>query len=160
MKRITTIFLLLSFLAFIQSALAQHRGGKKGEPPFARLENFKKIKMMETLHLDETTSIRFFSRYDKHEEQMRAFGEERDRIAKQLDSLSRNNAPDEAYDAAFDQLLSIDKKIAREHADFLSSLKEILSNKQIAEYIVFERNFIRDLRRIVREVQMDRMQPR
>ncbi len=162
MKKIATIFLLLSFFAFVQSSLAQRRegrmGGRQGEhQPFERLESFKKIRMMEALHLDENTSIKFFARYDKHEDRMREIEAERNGMVEQLDSLSRNDAGDEAYNIVFDQFTAIDKKIARERIDFLASLKEVLTDKQIAQFIVFERNFMRDLRRIVREVQLDRM---
>lgn len=153
---------MLLLLAFVQFSFAQKRTGRmeghQGQrQPLERLESFKKIRMMEALHLDETTSIKFFARYDKHEEQMRAIDAERNSLVEQLDSLSRNDASDEAYNAVFDQLAATDKKFARERVDFLASLKEVLTNKQVAQYIVFERNFIRDLRRIVREVQLDRM---
>jgi hypothetical protein len=39
----------------------------------------------------------------------------------------------------------------------LAELKEVLSNKQIAQYIVFERNFVQELRQAVRDVQRDRI---
>jgi Spy/CpxP family protein refolding chaperone len=162
MKKITTMFLVLSFLAFVQSSFAQRREGRMeghqgGRQPFERLESFKKIRMMEALHLDENTSIKFFARYDKHEDRMRAIEAERNDVVEQLDSLSRDDAGDEAYKAVFDQFTAIDKEIARERSDFLASLKEVLTDKQIAQYIVFERNFMRDLRRIVREIQLDKM---
>jgi hypothetical protein len=158
MKRIATM--LLSFLLISAAALsAQPRHGDRSQWP-DRIESYKKVRMLEALKLDEDQSVKFVSRYDKHQEIMRGFDKQRNDLIDNLDTLSRSDAGDAAFDGIYGNLMEIDKQIAGERQKFLSELKEILSNKQIAEYIVFERNFVKELRQAVRDVQRERLKDR
>ncbi|HTX19475.1 MAG TPA: hypothetical protein VMG34_12540 [Bacteroidota bacterium] len=149
--------MLLAALVFSTgTVMAQPRGGNRGPWP-DRIESYKKVRMLEALKLDEEHSVKFVTRYDTHQDVMREYDKERNELIDRLDSLARADAADNAFDEVYAGLLEIDKKIADERQNFLNQLKEILSNKQIAEYIVFERNFIRELRQAVRDVQRDRI---
>ena len=152
--------MVLSFLLIGAATLcAQPRHGDRSQWP-DRIESYKKVRMLEALKLGEDESVKFVSRYDKHLELMHGFDKERYDLIDNLDTLSRSNASDGEFDEIYGTLLEIDKKIAGERQKFLSELKEILSNKQIAVYIVFERNFVKELRQAVRDVQRERMKDR
>ena len=151
--------LLATLLVSADALIAQPRGGNWGPWP-DRIESYKKVRMLEALKLDEEHSVKFVTRYDKHQEILHAYDKSRNDLIDKLDSLARLNAADDAFDEVYAGLLGIDKKIADERQNFLDEMKEILSNKQIAEYIVFERNFIRELRQAVRDVQRDRIKDR
>ncbi len=152
--------MLLSVLFFASAVVsAQQRHGDRSQWP-DRIESYKKVRMLEALKLGEDQSVKFVSRYDKHLEIMHGFDKERNDLIDNLDSLSRSSASDGEFDDIYKNLLEIDKKIAGERQNFLSQLKEILSNKQIAVYIVFERNFVKELRQAVRDVQRERMKDR
>jgi hypothetical protein len=153
----TIIFTLLTFMA--GAAAGQPRHGDRSQWP-DRIESYKKVRMLEALKLEEDQSVKFVSRYDKHQEIMRGFDKDRNELIDNLDSLSHSDANDAEFDGIYANLLEIDKKIAGERQKFLSELKEILTNKQIAEYIVFERNFVKELRQAVRDVQRERMKDR
>ena len=154
-----TVTLLLGILVFAAALPAQPRHGDRSQWP-DRIESYKKVRMLEALKLEEDQSVKFVSRYDKHQEIMRGFDKQRNDLIDNLDSLSRSGAADAQFDDIYGSLMDIDKKIAGERQKFLSELKEILSNKQIAVYIVFERNFIKELRQAVRDVQRERMKDR
>lgn len=158
MKTCITFFILL-FAATI--ALSQFRGGER--PPkhiMERIENYKKVRLMESLKLDEALTIKFFARYDKHRKVIRGVEKERGELVDKLELQVQNNANDADYNQSFSAIVEIDKKIFEARKIFLSELKEILSAKQIAEYIIFEKNFAEDLRETIRDVQKERMRDR
>jgi hypothetical protein len=88
---------------------------------------------------------------------MHGFEKERNDLVDKLDTQSKSDVADDDYNQTFNALLDTDKKISGERLRFLTELKEVLSNKQIAQYIVFERNFVQELRQAVRDVQRDRI---
>ena len=49
-----------------------------------------------------------------------------------------------------------EEKIAETHSKFLGELKSVISIKQVAEYVVFERNFNKNLRDIMRDIAKER----
>ena len=105
--------------------------------------------VIQSLKLDEEHSAKFIARYNKHQDTMHGFEKERNELVDKLDTQSKSDAGDDDYSRTFNLLLDVDKKISGERLRFLTELKEVLSNKQIAEYIVFERNFVQELRQAV-----------
>ena len=160
MKYLGTILMGLLFVAANVSLAQPDRGDRFQGPAYDRIESYKKVRMLEALKLDEEHSVKFVTRYSKHQQTMRDYEKERNELVDRLDTLSRNDAGDATYDETFNGLLDIDKKIASERQSFLTEMQEILSNRQIAQYIVFERNFGRELRQAIRDVQRDRLRDR
>ena len=152
--------MLLGLLLFIPTTShAQPRRYERPNDESARdrIESYKKVRMLEVLKLDEEQSAKFVTRYNKHQETMRGFEKERNGLVDKLDGEVQAKASDAEFDETFNVLIDLDKKISGQRLQFLTELKEVLSNKQIAEYIVFERNFVRELRQAIRDVQKDRM---
>lgn len=154
MKNITVLFCLLMSSALMY---AQPPGAFMKPRAMERLENYKKVRMLEALKLDEQTGIKLISRYTKHREEMRAIEEQRAQLIEKLESQVHSNASDAEYQKAFTDLTDVEKKFGESRAEYYSSLKEILTNKQIAEYLIFEKNFAKDLRDIMKDLQKERM---
>jgi Spy/CpxP family protein refolding chaperone len=121
-----------------------------------RVEQFKKIRLMEVLKLDEDESIRFFNRYDKFEEEMRGLERERNKIIDDVDSLVKQDGKDAAYQKDFDELIALGQKVADTRTHFYNEVRGILTPQQVAKLIVFERDFGRELREIIQDVQRER----
>jgi len=151
-------FLLLTLvLVFTWAAVAQRiPRGPRGPGP-ERVEQFKKIRMMEVLKLDEETSVRFFARYDKEQELIRSLTAKRNRTIDQLENLTATPASDAEIDKYFKELRDVEDQVHEARIKYWDSLSEILTKKQLAEYVAFERNFFRDLRDLMRETQENRM---
>jgi len=151
-------FLLLTLvLVFTCAAVAQRiPRGPRGPGP-ERVEQFKKIRMMEVLKLDEETSVRFFARYDKEQELIRSLTAKRNRTIDQLENLTATPASDAEIDKYFKELRDVEDQVHEARIKYWDSLSEILTKKQLAEYVAFERNFFRDLRDLMRETQENRM---
>ena len=157
MKYLVTTVLGVMFLV-TSSLLAQpEHGDRSKQPAYDRIESWKKVRMLESLKLNEDQSTKFIVRYNEHSEAMHGFEKERNDLVDKLDTQSKSDAADDDYNQTFNALLDTDKKISGERLRFLTELKEVLSNKQIAQYIVFERNFVQELRQAVRDVQRDRI---
>ena len=144
--------LMLASLAFAQEEPMPMRG-----PGAQRLEQYKKLRMMEALKLDETTSLKFFARYNKQAEDLRALNEKRNGYIDELQSLRRQDAPDAEYQQVLDKLRGLVKPAIEVREKFLDEISSILTPKQVAEYVIFERNFVQNVREIMREMQQNRM---
>ncbi len=121
-------------------------------PPQERLEQLKKLRLMEFLRLDEETSVRFFSRYGEHQDAVRDIVEKR---SKGIDELYENmkDGDDVDYGRFIDQTIAMEKEIIQERESFLRGLEDILTKRQIAQYVVFERRFNQEVRGMLRDMQ-------
>jgi molecular chaperone GrpE (heat shock protein) len=129
-------------------------------PAAERIEQYKKIQLIDKLRLDEELAIRFFARYTKHTNAVREIAKERNKTIDQLQHLENSEGNDKEYDAGFKDLRDIESKLAEERNRFLEQLKEIFTKKQIAAYIVFERTFNQNLRELMKDVAKERWNQR
>jgi Skp family chaperone for outer membrane proteins len=151
---ILVLSFVLLLIAFGQSD-AQDQLPMKG-PAAERIAHYKKIRLMEAVPMNEETSVRFFARYQKHEENIRVIGKERNVLIDQLQELIKSNAQDADLENTIKDIGMSEEKVLEERAKFIEELKDILSSKQIAGYIVFERNFNKNLRELMRDVAKNR----
>lgn len=161
MKRIITALCMMFFIIGVFRVNAQFGGpGGKDHPPrlgMERIESYKKVRLMEVLKLDENLSLKFMAKYNKHQESIHSLEKEANEQISKLEDQIKGGVGESEYEQTFNTLVDVSKRIGENRAKFLIDLKEILSNKQIAEYLVFERNFARDLRDIIRNVQKERL---
>jgi hypothetical protein len=160
--RMHCLYIFLFLLFFVGTVSAQPPQGQRRGRPWApedrmrRVEQFKKVRLMEELKLNDEVSIRFFSRYDKFEEEVRGLERERNRIIDHLDSLLKQGEKAEAYRKDFDELVSLGQKVANARMRFYNDIRGILTPQEVAKVIVFERDFGRELRDIIQDVRRER----
>jgi hypothetical protein len=118
-----------------------------------RIEQFKKIRMMEVLGMDEQTSIRFFGRYDRNLDAMKTLRKQQLKALGEIQSLRKSRAADREYAKVVAELRSLEEQVNQTKSKYLDELKDVLTSKQLAEYLVFELRFQQNLRDLVREVQ-------
>ena len=124
-----------------------------------RVEQFKKIRLMEVLALDEQTSIKFFARYGKHQRLLQELRRKQVQSLAKVQSMRRAKAADPEYAKLIEELQSLEGESRDAKLKYIEELKEILTNKQIAEYLVFEMRFQQNLRDLIREAQQNRRNP-
>lgn len=156
MKAIMVLMICAAVLSVIVTAQPREEMKMHSGRPMERLERYKKIRMVETLNLDEETGIKLVSRYSKHRDRMKELDADRSALAEKLESLVKNNTSDAEYQKIFSEFHDLEKKSIEARKKYLDDLKEILSSKQIAEYMLFERDFMKDIRNVAREVQKER----
>ena len=151
------LILIVSLLSFSREVLSQPRvPGPAMEERMERLQQFKKLRLMETLNLNEEESIKFFARYNKFEEELRGLEQQRNRILDDLEGLIKQEEKEEAYNKDFEDLLSLGQKLVDARHRFYNEARAMLTPTQTAKLLVFERNFNRDLREIIQDVQRER----
>ena len=141
--------------------LAAAQGTGQGEPqgsdrPSERIENLRKVRLVEILELKEDQAVRFLARMNEHDAARRSLVKERGDALDRLERLIRNKADDNEYEKAFADVAAVDDKIAAERKGFFAGLSDILTPTQRAKMLIFERRFERELRDAMREAQRRR----
>ncbi len=141
-----TVFFFIPMLIQAQQSTTQTRHRRD------RVEELRSIKLLDALHLDEETSVRFMKRYRQQQAEMQALATDRGKAIDQLEqSLKQNNADETGK--LLNDVLALDQQISAKRIDFIRGLSSILTKEQQARFVVFDRNFIRDLREMVQERQ-------
>ncbi|HTY36949.1 MAG TPA: hypothetical protein VMH23_07545 [Bacteroidota bacterium] len=162
MKAILRLLSLVGTLVLcaVSMAVAQDAQSQPPAPGRAleRVEQYKKIRLMEVLNLDEQGSIKFFARYNKYQEQLRDIRKQQVAALGQVQSLRKSQASDAEYNKTVDELLSLERQLNDAKSKYVEELKQVLTSKQIAEYLVFEVRFQQNLRELARDFPRNRQQ--
>ena len=145
-----TVFFIIGLLLLFTSTFAQMHDG----PPHhmrKKLEQLEKIKLIETLKMDENTTLRFFSRRSGLQIKVNEIKERGENNFQQLDSMlkSGKSYTEEELGSLVDENKSIPLQIEKARLEFINSLGDILSPEQIAGFILFERKFREELRNVL-----------
>lgn len=116
-----------------------------------KLEQLEKIKLIESLDLNEETSIRLFSRRNDLKKEIEKLENRNEEIISDLEKSF--NEDDKNLEAKQTQLLSEflknKQEIETKKQQFLTSLNDILSKEQICKYVVFEKKFRDEIRSVL-----------
>lgn len=154
MRTVRTILLFIAMTVIAVAQGSEMMGGR--QKMMDRVEHFKKIRMLEAMKLDEETGLRLISRYTKHRENVKQLEAARTGIVERLEAQMRSGASDADLQKQFNEFYEADRKITEARKKYLEDLKEILTAKQVAQYIIFEKNFMSEVRELVRDVQKER----
>lgn len=144
------VFFLLIILIAIPSFSQMHM--QMQEKQRERIEQLKKIKLMEALSLSEEESIRFFSRYNDFHSKVKDFQMKKEKAIDEIQQLVKEgdkNFSDQKYDEVLKKLTTIERESDKLKGDFVKSLEDILPKFKIAKLIVFEREFARELNELI-----------
>jgi hypothetical protein len=151
-----TLIALLTMALMTVTAQAQPFGPPPGSHNMERIERLKKVRLVEMLDLKEEQSVRFFARLNEHENAMRALAQEKMDLLDRVERLVRNEADAKEFEAMFPQLTAVDEKTGTERKKFFDGLADLLSTEQRGKFLLFERQFERELREAMREVRQKR----
>ena len=128
----TILFIFTMLVLTFAYGSAQDQAPMRG-PGAERIEQFKKVRLMETLKMDDETSIKFFSRYNKYMESLRTIQKDHNTLVDQLQKLTASNANNPDIEQAIKDIVMSEEKIAETRSKFLEELKGVISVKQIGE---------------------------
>ncbi len=154
--KLRSSFFILMVIAYVGSSLAQPMGNDR---QMQRIEQFKKLKLIELLDLKEEQSVRFFARMHEFEKKKQAIMKEKDDLLDKIERLLRNRGDEAELKATFHAIEEREKKILEEELNFHQGLEDILSVEQRGKLFLFERQFHRELREAMREMQGRRQRP-
>lgn len=147
--------------------LPQAARGQMGRPdelpgdqrPFERIEQLRKVRLIEILDLKEEQSVRLFARMKEHESMRRDLMKEKGDALDKVERLIRNKADGKEFEKAFEEVRGIEDKLINGQRTFFAGLADILSDVQRGKMLIFERRFEKELREAMRDAQRRRRQP-
>ena len=117
-----------------------------------KIEKVKLEKMVKKMDLDESTAASFKDRYKLFSKTLRELNQKR---AKTYLLMTQNIEGGSGLDSLVDQLITIESDIYQQRLSFVSDLKAMLSAKQLAIMIVFERKFNTELKKLLKEYRKE-----
>jgi len=153
--KFTLFFVVLLFLIPI-SINAQNFRDRKDQDfgkRWGRIEEFKKLKMIEELKLSDEESVKFYSKYNQLTSQFKEIETERRKAINDLEKIVNDPSRSAELEKKIDYIESLEQRMLNNRLTFMSEIRKILSLDKVARYIVFERNFQRELQRIVRDAK-------
>jgi len=141
---------LLIFIVLVSTTLnAQRNQDRKHKVP-ERIMQLEKIKLIETLEMDEETTLKFFARKSESDREVEEIQKAIDEKLVMMEQLvNSDNSLDEEYRTGLDELNFMHQKLVENKTKFIKSLSDILSYEQIAKLVLFERKFREELRRAI-----------
>ncbi|MCR4416844.1 MAG: hypothetical protein NUV92_03765 [Ignavibacteria bacterium] len=145
--RIILSFLVLMFV--FNQVNAQQWGMRDNQRK--KLEEFKKIKLIEELDLNQDESTRFFTLYNEHQKKVRDIQKERDKVIDQIERLIKdeNKFQPKKFEELEQRLNELEQELFRNRTEFHSNIKNVLSPYKVAKYYVFERQFMREVNKLL-----------
>ncbi|MEJ2614247.1 MAG: hypothetical protein P8Z35_04770 [Ignavibacteriaceae bacterium] len=147
MKKV--IFLIIS-VALLQG-MGFPQGREHHKEIREKIEQLEKIKIIETLKMDEQTTLKFFARRTEFKDKLKDLMYKENKLLDKIDdfiksSQEKNNSK---YQGLIEQYFDLDQKIFDARKSFITSLSDILSQEQIAKLLVFQRQFREEVREIL-----------
>jgi hypothetical protein len=147
MKKLIALLIIIVLVSTTLNA-QRNQDGKHKVPE--RIMQLEKIKLIETLEMDEETTLKFFARKSESDREMEKIQNTIDeKLDKMEQMINSDNAIDEELKAAIEELNLLHQKLDKNKTDFIKSLNDILSYEQIAKLVLFERKFREELRRAI-----------
>jgi len=166
--KVLKIVALAMMIGFGSQAMAQGWMDEPppGGPPFGegpraekireRIKTVKVWKLTEDLNLTPDQSEKFFPLYNKFESDREAIEKQRRQTFVELEQLTDQENPSEKeIDVLIDKLDSYEGRIQDLRVKFRNDLKDILTTQQIGRLYVFEVQFMRQMREIIRDARME-----
>jgi hypothetical protein len=143
------VFLMIILCSSL--TIAQSRHSDKERQFSKKFEELEKIKLIETLNLEEEVVVKFFARRNKLKNDISKLHEEKEKNISQLEDLVQNSKTETDYSFLLDKIYKNEFQLFEIKRKFISSLSELLTQKQIAKFVIFERNFRKDVKNLLIE---------
>jgi len=146
MKRIITAVSFILITAF--AVHAQDMRPPDDHGPMKKIEELEKVKLIETLGMDEQTTLKFFARRTKYREEQSQLIQNVMTLLDHISDLTKKNdgKNDDEIKKSIEQYQDLENKLLKRKQDFYNSLNDILTYKQIGKVVVFERKFREEIR--------------
>ena len=111
-----------------------------------KVEEVKHRKLREVLNLDDATSQKFFAEYDPAEKDLINLVKQRQEQEFKLLQLTRGDYKDGDVDPTLQSIKGLNQQIQDRYEKLDNSLKSVITPRQRAKLLVFEKEFNRKVR--------------
>ncbi|MGB9719983.1 MAG: Spy/CpxP family protein refolding chaperone [bacterium] len=147
------IFLILPLLMLS----AQERCNEKD--PREIIEKVRIYKLTEVLDLSDEQVTKFFPHLKEMRKNEQEFHKQRLEILKELKDLIKANAKEQEIAKVLDRFQELQKKRMVAQMEEMKDLKNLLTPLQQAKFLIFQEDFEREIRDLIREVRGRHMPP-
>lgn len=145
------MLLLISILSTEIFSQQHHMGNRRGNPR-ERIDQLEKIKLIEELNMSEEVSVKFFARRNEFREKEKKLHERIDSLSRLIRDKSVNQdvqTSDAEWKKIIEEFISVEKMTRKNKINFVSSLQNLLTPKQMAQFLAFERKFREEVQDII-----------
>ncbi|MFA6599040.1 MAG: hypothetical protein WCS69_15045 [Ignavibacteriaceae bacterium] len=146
-KYFLLLFLLIPFLT--TEVYSQHHGMGNRR---AKIDQLEKIKLIEELNMSEDVSTKFFARRNDFREKGRVLNGKIDSLSAMIREKSSNTeqqTSSQEWKKIVDEFLSTERMMQKNKVEFISSLQNLLTPQQMAEFLAFEKRFREEIQQII-----------
>jgi len=150
MKTLINLTLMFTILVLSVSSFAQ-KDKWQDEEMRAKFEELEKIKLIETLEMNDETTLRFFARQSEHKNEQMKMQDEIKANLDDLDAIIKGGrvVTTNELKSKINAINELELQIEKNRVEFINSLPDILSYEQIAQLLLFERRFRNEVRRMI-----------
>jgi len=153
MKRIFLTVIALLILAGLTGAQFGPDDFEKEESRECLRERIKMVRMwklVESLDLTEEQSVVFFPLFNEHDSAIDECRSDMQRLMSRMqEELEKSEPSEKELTVLIDSLSFLRELQYEKESQFYEKLKEILTVKQQAELVIFQRNFMREIRELI-----------
>jgi hypothetical protein len=117
--------------------------------PNRRMEEYRKVKLLEAIKLTDEQLVKLMSREKEFRESFRQHAARKKEAIERLRSLVDKKVPDDEINRQILAVVRIRNEQQERFLNFLNSLRDILSTRQIAQYVIFQEDFAKAVRRLL-----------
>ncbi len=120
------------------------------QPPrkaLERLEQFKKMKLIDILDMDEKTSEKFFAKYNEYDNRHEEKRKELQKTLENLKTALRYDSSEEELTKLTEKVIKYQDELHQIRSEKLKAMKSVLSNEQYSKFVLFEHVFIEEVRK-------------
>ncbi|HEX7321238.1 MAG TPA: hypothetical protein VF399_12890 [bacterium] len=143
---------LLGCLVFAQ-------GPPDKDDPREIIEKVRMYRLTQELDLTTEQAVKFFPKLNEIRKAEQKFFEERLEIIKELKELLKNNAADKELIVVIDRLKNSQDEKQQAQAEVMDEMRDILSPQQQARFLIFQEEFEREIREVIKAVREHRPSP-
>jgi hypothetical protein len=165
MRRTILILLILAITTISGYAQPGDFRGKKGRMPAERrqhlqerIETMRIWKLTELLNLDESKALKFFPRYKVFNTELDSINNQFHEIKIQLDEKLESDS-ETGYTNLVSELKTLSLAKSEITFEFVESVSDILSEREKVQLLIFQQEFGRRIREMVREIQEEEGPP-
>ncbi len=115
-----------------------------------RIQQLKKIRLIDILQLDEASAEKFFARYNQYQKPIDDARASLKEAVADLEKNVQSNSGKE-YSRKSDLVIEKQNALANAISERLKVMKSILTEEQYAKFVVFENNFAGQLQKMLME---------
>ena len=143
---------IASVLTLFFALIAMPVNAQQAKKAFERMNTIKKVKLLELLDLDEQKSDKFLLLFNKYEKEFHALKEKMDLVMAEMKLLVKSDGNNAKINEKITEMFNLREKFMVMQKEKDDKVRKILDDKQFARYLIFEHEFVHELRRQMFEI--------